>query len=753
MKKGRILLLFMFMLTFVSASAIDVTSIVVNSGSSTTIDMINGSLQMNAVVLPSNADDLTYTWSVTNGTGQAAITNSGLLVAQAVGNVTVKATANDGSGTTGTLAITITNQLITSIPLNTLNNVAYIGVLGDSIQILATPLPSNAIDNSFTWSVVPGTGSGTISLEGYLKAVTYGTVTVIATANDASATTGSFNVTISEFVTQLGVEGVAGATTITTDGGTLTLTNDVQPVTATNPNYNLSITNGTGYASVDNVTGVVTAISNGTVTLVSTALDNSGIIENYQITISNQTSFISIDSIQIKSAAGYDTINVAFGTILMTAIVWPNNATVPSINWNLNTTGINTGLGSLSNITTVNPYTFTAELLANENGNVSVEVEAAFGTKNRSRSIHLMNQIIKSSSISINGQGNVSEINSALGTLQMEATILPLDATDLTYTWSVTPIANATINPTTGLLTAITDGTVTVTATPNDGFGTPASLDILLNNLVSSISIQGALGVSSITAQGGTLQMDETVLGLNNTISASNPNVIWSVTNSGNGASTINATGLLSAFGNETVTVKATSTDGTNVSATTTISITNQTNNLTSLNVTAVGGNYSITVIDQTMQMIATTLPSYVNDNSVSWSVTNVTGQASIDANGLVTPIANGSVIITATANDNSALTDNAYITISDQALSISNNEKNIFSVYPVPATSTISISSNIKCENIKIISTEGKIVRNINVENNYLKHTINIDDLTKGSYFIIIETKDGIHSNKFIKQ
>ncbi|WP_169513438.1 Ig-like domain-containing protein, partial [Flexithrix dorotheae] len=67
-------------------------------GGATSITTKGGTLQMEATVLPANADDTTYTWSVTNGTGEATIDSRGLLTAVSNGIVTVTATANDGSG-------------------------------------------------------------------------------------------------------------------------------------------------------------------------------------------------------------------------------------------------------------------------------------------------------------------------------------------------------------------------------------------------------------------------------------------------------------------------------------------------------------------------------------------------------------------------------------------------------------------------------------------------------------------------------
>ena len=81
-------------------------------GGSTSITTDNGTLQMNANVLPANATNKSVTWSVIDGTGAATIKFSGLLLAVSNGTVTVRATANDGSGIFGERLITISNQVI-----------------------------------------------------------------------------------------------------------------------------------------------------------------------------------------------------------------------------------------------------------------------------------------------------------------------------------------------------------------------------------------------------------------------------------------------------------------------------------------------------------------------------------------------------------------------------------------------------------------------------------------------------------------
>lgn len=90
---------------------ISVTSIVVTSENNlNVISTPQGSLQMNAEVLPSNATNQNIVWSVENQSGSASISTSGLLTANNNGTVLVKATATDGSNVFGTKEITISNQ-------------------------------------------------------------------------------------------------------------------------------------------------------------------------------------------------------------------------------------------------------------------------------------------------------------------------------------------------------------------------------------------------------------------------------------------------------------------------------------------------------------------------------------------------------------------------------------------------------------------------------------------------------------------
>lgn len=90
-------------------------------------------------------------------------------------------------------------------------------------------------------------------------------------------------------------------------------------------------------------------------------------------------------------------------------------------------------------------------------------------------------------SIAVQGQGGVSTIATTFGTLQMEAEVLPVNATDPTYVWSVNDPTIATIDAA-GVLSAVTNGTVIVTATANDASGEFGSASIVITNQTNNLT-------------------------------------------------------------------------------------------------------------------------------------------------------------------------------------------------------------------------------------------------------------------------
>ena len=99
------------------AVVIEVDSIHVGAtGSATTIETDNGTLQMLDTIWPDTASYQSVTWSVIDGTGSATINQSGLVTAVTDGTVTIRATAQDGTDIYGEYGLTISNQDAYTLP-------------------------------------------------------------------------------------------------------------------------------------------------------------------------------------------------------------------------------------------------------------------------------------------------------------------------------------------------------------------------------------------------------------------------------------------------------------------------------------------------------------------------------------------------------------------------------------------------------------------------------------------------------------
>jgi uncharacterized protein YjdB len=84
----------------------------------------------------------------------------------------------------------------------------------------------------------------------------------------------------------------------------------------------------------------------------------------------------------------------------------------------------------------------------------------------------------------------MASISTDKGTYQVNAAILPADATDKTLTWTITEGMGKANISSTGLISAIANGTVKVKAEANDGSNVSGTLDIVITNqkiLITSI--------------------------------------------------------------------------------------------------------------------------------------------------------------------------------------------------------------------------------------------------------------------------
>ncbi len=113
-----------------------------------------------------------------------------------------------------------------------------------------------------------------------------------------------------------------------------------------------------------------------------------------------------------------------------------------------------------------------------------------------------------------------------------------------------------------------------------------------------------------------------------------------------------------------TVTAVATSSDGSAISGIIEITISNQLIPVSGITVMVEGGLNIITSDKGSLQLTTQISPEIATNKNISWSIVNITGQATISPTGLVTAIDEGTVAATATATDGTGVNGTIEIAI-----------------------------------------------------------------------------------------
>lgn len=265
------------------------------------------------------------------------------------------------------------------------------------------------------------------------------------------------------------------------------------------------------------------------------------------------------------------------------------------------------------------------------------------------------------SSVSIQAPANFIDTDD--GTLSLDTVLLPAEAAEQDVVWSVNNSSVATIN-TDGLLTAVGNGTVVVTATANFGEGVDDSISIVVSNQDGSppvIPVEGIeLSASRVylTSIGSTQQLYVDAFPTN----ASNQAVTWGSVDTG--VATVSSSGLVQAVGAGTTTVTATATDGSGITASLEVEVTQL---VTSLTITP--NTNTLNVLGQTIDFDVVVTPANATNPGVTWSVSSVS--VNIDQDGVFSADANGQYTVTVTANDGSEVSATRSITATNQYVSV----------------------------------------------------------------------------------
>ena len=247
----------------------------------------------------------------------------------------------------------------------------------------------------------------------------------------------------------------------------------------------------------------------------------------------------------------------------------------------------------------------------------------------------------------------------ARGTVGTEYSVT-LEANNSTSGWSVTSgslLDGLTLDGNTGLIsgTPTTAGTSTFTVKAANDYGSDSKELSIIIDEQTDVPVTGvSLNTSTLNLiEGGTDTLTATVEPNN----ATNRNVTWSSDNPS--VATVN-NGVVSAVSEGTATITVTAQGDSTKSASCTVTVTAAT-----VSVTGVTLNKTSTslYVGDTETLTATVAPDNATNKAVTWTSSNPS-VATVE-NGVVTALARGTAVITATAADGSGASASCTVTVS----------------------------------------------------------------------------------------
>nr|WP_320131767.1 Ig-like domain-containing protein [uncultured Holophaga sp.] len=267
-------------------------------------------------------------------------------------------------------------------------------------------------------------------------------------------------------------------------GGTVTLTATVAPSDATNKAITWTSSN-TAVATVSS--GVVTPVGAGIATLTATTADGAK-TATCVVTVTVPVTGVSLDQSTLSLALGG-------GTSTLTATVSPSNASDKVVTWTSSDTRVVTVSGGV--------------LTPVASGTATITATTEDGSKTASCGVTVY---VPVSSVTLDQSTLSLRAGLAVGTLT--AAVLPTDATYPSLTWASSDTSVATVSG--GVVTPLSAGTATITATSADGLGTAScALTVAAAagpQLIAIGTLDGATDLSGLT---GTLENgnSEAILG------------------------------------------------------------------------------------------------------------------------------------------------------------------------------------------------------------------------------------------------
>ena len=427
----------------------------------------------------------------------------------------------------------------------------------------------------------------------------------------------------------------------------------------------------TSIATVDS-SGNVKAVGNGTCKITATTTDGYNKSYSSDVTVDIKAESINLDKTSL------DITNMGVKEKIK-ADVSPNFSTINRpVKWSSSDTNV-AKVDNDGNVTPVG------------NGACKITATTADGT-NLSASCDVTVKVATSISLNVTSY----KITDLGQTPSFTPKILPENTANKNVTWKSSDTSIATVSSS-GVIKAVSNGTCKIIATTTDGTNLSASMDVIVDIKAKSVAFDKTS--MQITSQNSINKLVATV-----TPTQANQKVSWSSSN-GNIAK-VDSKGRVTPVSNGTCKIIATTTDGTNRTASCDVTV----------DVKFVTGisfdfnSYTITNVNQTPVFRPNITPSDAEDKNVRWSSSN-TKVATVSSSGVIKAAGNGTCKITATTTDGTNLSASFNITVNIKATKITLDKTKIeLTTGKETEKITSSIEPSIANKNVKYTSSDESI-------------------------------------------
>ena len=476
--------------------------------------------------------------------------------------------------------------------------------IGEEYQLHAEKYPESSKE-SIGWKIIeekPDDGAesvATINSDGVVTGVAHGTVTIQATGRDSLITSTS-TVKVQTAPKSVTLDTTEKVIDLSTDSKLFKLNATINPSTA---NVFLNLTWSTSDADVAKVdeNGNVYAVGNGkAVITVRTGNDKTA---TCTVTVQTSPTGIALKKKEVVVNRSSDKNKIAE----LEAIITPSTANVfRNLSWSAEDPKIVTVTKRSDSSDEVK-----ADVTGLENGSTTVTVRTENGLE-ASCKVIVETKII---GITVSPASAVIEVGE---TVQFEATKKPSIGTTEGVTWRSENESVATVDKN-GLVTGVGNGVVKITVKSSSGL-IHQSVTVTVQTSPKGISMKDSLALDLSTKVSDTLQATITPSTAN-----VNKEITWKSDNTG--IATVDGNGKVTAVGNGTTRITATTANGKSASCTVVV--------ITSITSLSVSPTSSTLEIGQTVQLIKNVNPSTTTEE-VQWISSN-TSVATVSTTGLVT--------------------------------------------------------------------------------------------------------------------